>query len=42
MEEEKTISTSEKRWLVREIESGRMTIGEVKERLNFIVRILIL
>src|SRR2546425_12967118 len=35
MEEQKTISTAEKRWLVREIESGRMTIGEVKERVEF-------
>lgn len=35
MEQEKTISKAEKRWLVREIESGRMTIGEAKERINF-------
>jgi hypothetical protein len=35
METQKTISTSEKRWIVREIESGRMTIGEAKERINF-------
>ena len=34
MEEKKTISNSEKRWLVREIESGRMTIGEAKERIE--------
>lgn len=33
--EEKKISNSEKRWLVREIESGRMTVGEAKERINF-------
>lgn len=35
MEQEKTISKAEKRWLVREIESGRMTIGEAKERIDF-------
>ena len=35
MEEQKTISRAEKRWLVREIESGRMTIGEAKERIEF-------
>lgn len=35
MEEKKAISQAEKRWLVREIESGRMTIGEAKERINF-------
>ena len=34
MEEQKTISTAEKRWLVRELETGRMTIGEAKERLT--------
>jgi translation initiation factor 2B subunit (eIF-2B alpha/beta/delta family) len=33
MEEQKTISIVEKRWLVRELETGRMTIGEAKERL---------
>lgn len=32
--EEKKISNSEKRWLVREIESGRMTVGEAKERIE--------
>jgi hypothetical protein len=32
MEKQKTISNAEKRWLVREIESNRMTLGEVKER----------
>ena len=31
MEEQKTISKAEKRWIVREIQSGRMTIGEAKE-----------
>jgi len=30
--EEKTISKTEKRWIVREIQSGRMTIGEARER----------
>ena len=35
MEEQKTISKSEKRWIVREIESGRMTLGEAKEHLRF-------
>ena len=35
MEEQKTISKAEKRWLVRELESGRMTIGEAKERIEF-------
>ncbi len=35
MEEKKTISNAEKRWLVREIESGRMTVGEAKERIDF-------
>ena len=34
MEEKKTISTVEKRWIVREIESGRMTLGQAKERLE--------
>jgi hypothetical protein len=33
MEEQKTINNAEKRWLVRELESGRITIGEAKERL---------
>jgi polyhydroxyalkanoate synthesis regulator phasin len=31
MDQEKSISKSKKRWIVREIESGRMTIGEAKE-----------
>jgi hypothetical protein len=31
----KKISNSEKRWLVREIESGRMTVGQAKERIEF-------
>jgi hypothetical protein len=35
MEKQKTISKAEKRWLVREIASGRMTIGEAKERIEF-------
>jgi hypothetical protein len=35
MEEKKTISIAERRWLVREIESGRMTLGEAKERVEF-------
>ena len=34
MEEQKTISNAEKRWLVREVEAGRLTIGEAKERLT--------
>jgi hypothetical protein len=34
MEETRTISIAERRWLVREIESGRMTVGQVKERLE--------
>ena len=34
MEEQKAISTAEKRWLVREIESGRMTVGQAKERIS--------
>jgi hypothetical protein len=34
MEEQKTISNTKKRWLVREIESGRMTIGEAKEHVE--------
>lgn len=33
MEDQKTIINAEKRWLVRELESGRMTVGEAKERL---------
>ena len=36
MEEKKTISNAEKRWIVREIESGRMSIGEARERFEFI------
>ena len=35
MEEKKQFSKAEKRWLVREIQSGRMTIGEARERLEF-------
>lgn len=30
--EEKTISKAEKKWIVREIQSGRMTIGQARER----------
>jgi transposase-like protein len=30
--EEKTISKTEKRWIVREIQSGRMTIGQAREQ----------
>ena len=33
METQKTISKAEKRWLVREIQAGRMTIGEACERI---------
>jgi hypothetical protein len=36
MEEQKIISTAEKRWLVREIESGRMTIGQAMERIELL------
>jgi len=32
MENQKTISNAEKRWLVRELEAGRITSGEAKER----------
>ena len=34
MEEKKTISIAERRWLVREIESGRMGVGEASERIE--------
>jgi len=34
MEEQKTISTAEKRWIVRELESGRMTLGHAKEHIE--------
>jgi len=34
MEETKTISISEKRWLVREVESGRMTVGAAQEYIS--------
>jgi transposase-like protein len=30
--EEKTISKTEKRWIVRELQSGRMTIGQAREQ----------
>lgn len=33
MEQQKTISKSEKRWLVREIESGRMSLSEAREHI---------
>jgi hypothetical protein len=32
--EEKKISIAERRWLVREVETGRMMIGEAHERLS--------
>ena len=32
--EEGIISKTEKRWVVREIQSGRMTIGQARERLE--------
>lgn len=35
MEKQKAISLAEKRWYVREISSGRMTIGEACERIKF-------
>jgi len=31
MDEHKTISIAEKRWLVRELETGRITLGEAKK-----------
>lgn len=31
MEDQKTFSKVEKRWVVRELQSGRMTMGEAKE-----------
>ncbi|MBL7779556.1 MAG: hypothetical protein JNK66_14855 [Chitinophagales bacterium] len=31
MEEQKSFSKSEKRWIAREIHSGRMTMGQAKE-----------
>lgn len=34
MSEEKTISVAHRRWLVREIQAGRMTEGEAKERIR--------
>lgn len=33
MEKQKTVSKAEKRWLVREIQAGRMTIGEACEQM---------
>ena len=35
MEKQKAISLAEKRWYIREISSGRMTIGEVREQIKF-------
>ena len=35
MEQEKAISKVEKRWIVREIQSGRMSLGEARERFEF-------
>ena len=35
MEEQKTIGKAAKRWIVREIQAGRMTIGEACERIDF-------
>jgi len=34
MEEQTKISKAHKRWIAREINSGRMTIGEAKERIE--------
>jgi transposase-like protein len=34
MEEQKAFSKAEKRWIVREIQTGRMTIGEACERIE--------
>ena len=34
MEAQKTISKAEKRWLVREIQAGRMTVGEACEHIG--------
>ena len=34
MEEQKTVGNAEKRWLVREFECGRMTLGKVKEHMK--------
>jgi hypothetical protein len=31
---QESISNAERRWLIRELETGRMTIGEAKERLT--------
>ncbi len=35
MEERKALRKVEKRWIVREIQSGRMTIGEAGEEIEF-------
>ena len=34
MEGQKTISKAEKRWLVREIQAGRMSLGQAREHLE--------
>jgi len=34
MEEQKTFSKLEKRWIAREVHSGRMTIGEAREHFS--------
>jgi hypothetical protein len=34
MEEKKAISIAERRWLVRELECGRLTVGQAKERVE--------
>jgi hypothetical protein len=36
MEKKKSFSNAEKRWLVRELESGRMTMGEAREIVSVI------
>ena len=36
MEEKKSFNNAEKRWIVREIESGRMTVGEAQEMVSAI------
>jgi hypothetical protein len=33
MNEQRTMNNAEKRWLIRELEAGRLTIGEARERL---------
>lgn len=34
MEEQKAISKAEKRWIIREIQSGRMSLGQAREQLE--------